>query len=223
MFAGALFDMDGLLIDSERVIMAAWLQAARGAGVPLSAEAFTAVIGRAAAESEAILAELLGGREAHASVRASVERALGALTHAERYPIKPGAAHVLQQLAAAGVPCAVASSSSRAEIEERLASAGVLHHFAAVAGGDEVPRGKPDPAVYQLAASRAGVASAQCLAFEDSVNGARSALASGAALVLVPDLVRPPAELAAQCLAVLGSLGEALPRLGGWFPALNRA
>jgi len=139
--AAAIFDMDGLLIDSERATLAAWLHGARQAGVPLAKADYLQVVGRAAPESDAILRELLGGPQAFDAARAA---ARAVLNHAEAvFPIRPGAAELLAALRAARVPCAVASSSTHAEIRHRLGAIGVLAHFDAIAGGDEVARGKP--------------------------------------------------------------------------------
>jgi beta-phosphoglucomutase-like phosphatase (HAD superfamily) len=115
------------------------------------------------------------------------------------------------------VPCAVASSSTSAEIEDRLTRIGVRHYFSAAAGGNEVQRGKPDPAVYLLAASRLGVDPGQCIAFEDSEHGAAAAAAAGARVVLVPDVKAPSAALASSVHMVLRSLEEAVPLVKTWF------
>lgn len=221
-FDAAVFDMDGLLLDSERVIMDAWLAVAAGMGVPMRPAHYIAVVGRAEAESEAILAAVFGDRERYRFARDAVAESLEHLQAGAGFPVKPGATRLLDALAARGVPCAVASSSARGEIEARLATAGLLGRFVAWAGGDEVARGKPDAAVYRLAAERIGIAPARCLAFEDSRNGARSALAAGAGVILVPDLVRPTAALAARSLGVLASLDDALPHVPAWFPAAGR-
>lgn len=213
--AAAIFDMDGLLIDSERATLAAWLHGARQAGVPLAKADYLQVVGRAAPESDAILRELLGGPQAFDAARAA---ARAVLNHAEAvFPIRPGAAELLAALRAARVPCAVASSSTHAEIRHRLGAIGVLAHFDAIAGGDEVARGKPDPALYRLAAQRLGVDPGRCVAFEDSENGARAALAAGAHVVVVPDLKPPSPALAAGVAHVMVSLHEALDQLPRWF------
>lgn len=217
MFRGALFDMDGLLIDSERSIMSAWLSAAEQLGVAFSEHHYTAVVGRSSAESDAIMIEAFGGIDSFELARLTVEKRLIALCASTGFAVKAGVKSLLATFAERGVPCAVASSSSLAEIEERLHMAGILHFFSAVAGGDEVPRGKPDPAVYLLAAHRLGIPATECLAFEDSHFGARAALAAGARLVIIPDLLRPTAELASNCVTVLDSLEEALPFVDTWF------
>ncbi|MDP4075627.1 HAD family phosphatase [Acidovorax sp. A1169] len=217
-FTAAIFDMDGLLIDSERATMRAWTEAALTLGVVLREPDYLQVVGKAAQDSDAILQMHLGGvvpfEQALLAVRAALEEGEG---RELLFPLKPGAASLLAQLQAAGIPCAVASSSRTDEIAQRLARVGVLQHFAAVAGGNEVLRGKPDPALYALAAARLGVEPAQCLAFEDSHNGGCAALAAGMGLVVVPDLLQPAPEVAQACVAVLGSLKEALPLVPRWF------
>lgn len=217
-FAAAIFDMDGLLIDSERATLRAWTEAALALGVVLRESDYLQVVGKAAQDSHAILQGHLGGvvpfEQAMVAVRAALEEGEG---RELRFPLKPGAAALLAQLQSAGIPCAVASSSRTDEIAHRLARVGVLQHFAAVAGGNEVLRGKPDPALYALAAARLGVDPSRCLAFEDSHNGACAALSAGMGLVVVPDLLQPAPEVAQDCVAVLGSLEEALPEVPRWF------
>ncbi|MDP9990146.1 HAD superfamily hydrolase (TIGR01509 family) [Variovorax boronicumulans] len=220
MFSAAIFDMDGLLIDSERPIMAAWIEAARTLDIELSHTQYLQVVGLATVESEVILGSLLGGPEAYRHAIAHVRK----LLQLERsdgtplFPIKPGAAEFLAALRQRGTRCAVASSSTRAQIQACLGSLDVLHHFEAFAGGDEVARAKPDPALYLLAASRLGVDPAQCIAFEDSENGAKAALAAGLRVVIVPDLKHPPASIVEQAFHVLASLNDATAHLPRWFP-----
>lgn len=213
--SAVIFDMDGLLIDSERVIMQAWLAAAADVGIALAPDAFRGVIGLSGPETRVILARLVGGETALAAVASAARARLR--DDGGGFPLKAGAADLLASLAARGVPCAVASSSRRAEIDRRLAAVGVRDRFVAAAGGDEVDRGKPDPAVYRLAASRLGVDPRRCLAFEDSGHGLAAALAAGMSAVHVPDLSEVPAPLRARCVAVLPSLVDALAHLPRWF------
>lgn len=218
MFDAVLFDMDGLLLDSERVLMRAWVAAAEEEGIAIHPEVYAGVVGRAAADSHRLFAEMFGGDVVHARMRRKVEASLARRRGGVVFPLKDGVVELLEDLRGRGVPCAVASSSGVDEIRQRLTAVGVLQHFVAVAGGDEVLRGKPDPAVYALAASRLGVPPSACLAFEDSENGARAALAAGASLVVVPDLRRPVEEVMARCLFELESLREAVGHLPRWFP-----
>ncbi|QGW83834.1 HAD family hydrolase [Variovorax paradoxus] len=222
MFAAAIFDMDGLLIDSERPIMAAWIEAARTLDIELSHAQYLQCVGLAMAESKQILAALLGGAAAYQHAATQVTAALQ-LQRADGdlrplFPIKPGAAELLTALRGRGTRCAVASSSSSGQIQACLGSLDVLHHFEAFAGGDEVARAKPDPALYLLAAERLGVEPADCVAFEDSENGAKAALAAGLRVVIVPDLKHPPEPIIGQAFHVLDSLHDAMAHVPLWFP-----
>ncbi|MFM7849529.1 MAG: HAD family hydrolase [Rubrivivax sp.] len=217
----ALFDMDGTLVDSERVILDAWLASSRELGVPLDPVQYSQVIGLNDEESNQLLITLLGGESRFQSVRALARNKLQAPPTEAVFPLKPGVVSLLSELSSHNVPCAVASSSTSAEIEDRLTRNRVRHYFGAAASGNEVNRGKPDPAVYLLAASRLGVAASQCIAFEDSEHGAAAAAAAaaGAKVVLVPDIKVQSAELAASVYMVLRSLDEAVPLVKTWFAA----
>jgi len=219
-FQAAIFDMDGLLIDSERAISAAWIAGARELGFPLEMSDFVKVIGTASQQSTSMLIDMLGSEDAMRATAAKARELLPQAGGAPVFPLKPGALPLLEALAAAGIPCAVASSSAVEEIRHRLGHVGVLGHFRCVAGGDEVAHGKPDPALYLLAAARLGVAPQDCIAFEDSENGARAAQAAGVRVVIVPDLRQPPADVAARAHAVIGSLDDALAHVPHWFPPL---
>jgi beta-phosphoglucomutase-like phosphatase (HAD superfamily) len=212
-FTAAIFDMDGLLLDSERVIMQAWLVSAREEGVALSEADFLTVVGAGASESRAKLTQLLGSRDAFETVR---RRARQKLTTQPGivYPLKPGALQILAMLRQRAVPCAVASSTRVSEVRSRLAKVGVLEFFQAVAGGDEVSHSKPDPAVYLLAAHRLGVSADECLAFEDTDHGAQAAHAAGMRVVLIPDLRSHDFDSA---FMQLGSLEHAFEHVDRWF------
>jgi beta-phosphoglucomutase-like phosphatase (HAD superfamily) len=213
MYTTAIFDMDGLLLDSERCLMDAWMAASQELGVPLSEEGYLYVVGRNSPESIAWLTRVLGGENIYRDVDRRVTELLGPESEVV-FPLKPGVVDLLARLTAMRVPCAVASSTDHHEIHRRLVAVGVRHHFSAIAGSDEVARGKPDPAVYRLAAARVSAEPAACLAFEDSENGATAALRAGMNVVVVPDL-RPLQVTGA--LAVLPSLAAAMPHLNAWF------
>ena len=219
-FKAAIFDMDGLLIDSERAISQAWLAGAKALGFPLEMHDFVEVIGRAAPESDAFLIDLLGSEQAFRDVAAHARTLLPHEGGSPVFPLKTGALPLLQALHAAGIPCGVASSSSVAEIRHRLGHVDVLKYFRCVTGGDEVTHGKPDPSLYLLAAERLGVAPSDCIAFEDSENGARAAQAAGVRVVIVPDLKQPSPDVAARAHGVIGSLADAVAHVPHWFPRL---
>lgn len=197
-----LFDMDGLMFDSERLILRAWQRAMADFGYQASEEVFLASVGTTVESTNQLLRAAYGP---DFPLEATNDRTgeyvwqevddLGA-------PLKPGLLALLDYLEAQGIPKAVASSSKRASIDRLLASAGLTGRFAASAAGDEVTHGKPAPDIFLLAAQRLGVEPARCLALEDSNPGALAAHAAGMAVIIVPDL-KPPSDEAAQLAAAV--------------------
>lgn len=210
MFHAAVFDMDGLLIDSERAIMSAWIDAARATGVSLEEADYLPLVGRSRQHCYEFLLDRLGGE---AAFQGAFKRVQGKLLNAH-FPLKQGAAALLGYLGRHGIPCAVASSTEVQEVRRRLAVTGILDCFSVICGGDEVERGKPDPSVFNLAAKRLGQKPSDCLAFEDSLNGIRAAQAAGMPVVVVPDLVAPDVSAAFQVLPTLEHSQAFLP---AWF------
>lgn len=219
MFKAAIFDMDGLLIDSERPIMQAWLEVAARHEIPLDEATYLQVVGRNAADSRKVLDGLFPAAFPFEVARERVQVLLDERHAARGYPAKPGALALLSRLRQLGVPCGVASSTRVREIRRRLELAGLLGFFQSISGGDEVVRGKPDPELFLLAGTRIGIDPARCMVFEDSEFGAAGALAAGMSVVLVPDLKAPSARIQSTCKAILPSLEDALPPSEDWFPA----
>ncbi|MCG5077623.1 HAD family hydrolase [Paraburkholderia tagetis] len=217
MFSAAIFDMDGLLIDSERTIMNTWITVGHELGVHIRPVDYAEIIGRSLPECHAMLARMFGAEPVFQEALTQVRQQLHSPTTPPVFPLKLGVHRLLSALTHAGIPCAVASSSSGQEIRSRLARVGVLDFFGAIAGGDEVARGKPDPAVYELAASRLGKSPGDCLAFEDSENGVLAAHRAGMRVVTVPDLKQPSVEVIGVSLTILESLDLATGHVSGWF------
>jgi HAD superfamily hydrolase (TIGR01509 family) len=217
-FAAAVFDMDGLLLDSERPIRDAWLQAAQELGVALAPADYLSVVGLNHIDSNARLLALFGAEpEVLGAARLRAQALLAERFSTRAFDVKPGARRLLQCLGAGAVPCAVASSTHRTEVQRRLTSAGLIDFFAAICGGDEVDRGKPAPDLYSLALARLGARARQTLAFEDSGHGVQAALAAGLAVVTVPDLKAPDPSWQARCMGVLPSLEAACDYCVQWF------
>jgi HAD superfamily hydrolase (TIGR01509 family) len=188
--AAIVFDLDGVLVDSEQV----WDEVRRAVvtdrGGRWRDEATRAMQGMSTPEWSAYLAGPL-----HAAGSPDELAGIVVAAMAERYraavPLLPGAVDAVSTLAARW-PLAVASSSPPGLIRAVLAAAGVADRFRAVVSSEEVPRGKPAPDVYLAAAERLGVDPAGCVAVEDSANGLRSAAAAGMTVVAVPNPHYPP-------------------------------
>jgi HAD superfamily hydrolase (TIGR01509 family) len=216
MYTAAIFDVDGLLIDSERAIMRLWLHATGSLDRPMTESDYIPTIGRAAKESAAILIQRLGQsvfERAYAEVRTAIETS----DPAQLFPAKPGAREILERLRAKGIPCVVASSTGSAEVRRRLHGVHLLEFFEAVIGGDQVALGKPDPALYRLAAGSLRTPPAKCLAFEDSDHGISAATAARVSVILVPDIKEPSPAARQNSLATLASLTEAIQHIEQWF------
>ena len=210
--AAAIFDMDGLLIDTEAVYIEAYHAAAQAMGTKMPIELCHAMIGVPTRECEAMIQD-------HFGPAFSVEQFRGHFNQHARLmldahvPVKPGAGELLAWLGGRGLPLAIATSSRPATVQRHLARAGLLGHFKAVATRYDVERGKPHPDVYFEAARRLGVAPERCIAFEDSNVGLTAAHAAGTMAIMVPDIVPPSPDVRAKCLKVVPDLHAALTLL----------
>jgi HAD superfamily hydrolase (TIGR01509 family) len=192
--AAVLWDMDGTLVDSEKVWTISLVDAARRLGGELSAEAREAMVGSNMARTLALMFDDLGlepdpARMAQAGQWLTVRT--GEL-FAAGLEWRPGALEALRTVRAAGWPTALVTNTQRALTEEALDSIG-REYFTVTVCGDEVPRGKPDPDPYLRAAELLGVAPESCLAVEDSPTGATAAERAGCAVLVVPCDVPVPA------------------------------
>jgi HAD superfamily hydrolase (TIGR01509 family) len=199
-------DMDGLLVDSERMERRVWRLAAIEHGIEMSDERFASFVGHPSDEGERMLRRYYGETFDVAGFRASCHRGIREIMDSEGVGLRPGAREWLAFVAELGIPLAVATSSGRRLMNERLGDLQSL--FAAVVTRADVARGKPFPDLYLEAASRLGVAPGECIALEDSPTGARAALAAGMPVVVIPDLVALPEELKENVSGVFESLDE---------------
>jgi beta-phosphoglucomutase-like phosphatase (HAD superfamily) len=206
MFKAAIFDMDGLLIDSERVIMQACIQAASDIGINYTQTEFIELIGRSAPDASRIMTVQLGGTEQLTKVSQGVEAILAQRNN--MFPLKMGALALLKHYQSQQVICTVASSSATQHIQHRLSHVGILDYFSHITSGQEVDHGKPKPDIYLLAIKKLGLSVEQCIAFEDSEPGARAAIAAGLKVVVVPDLKQPSEFVLEHSYRVVTSLTE---------------
>ncbi|NOH80381.1 HAD family phosphatase [Vibrio sp. RE86] len=210
-YQAAIFDMDGLLLDTERVCMRVFKQACKTVNQPFHEEIYLSIIGRNAAGIEKIFRAAYG--EHHDDIHAEWSKNYKAIVNHQAIPVKEGVIELLTWLKENQIPTAVATSTHKEVAQRKLELAGLSQYFDGITCGCEVSAGKPDPEIYLLAASRLGVEPTQCLAFEDSNNGVLSAVGAQMVTFQIPDLVEPSEEVKALNHYIVPSLHEALAQL----------
>lgn len=199
-----IFDMDGLLIDTERHVRTATLGAAADIGQPMDDDFYAGIIGTPWPETLAMLRDYFGGDGGFDRFRAHFTSRMDALR--QGVEMMAGVVELLDRLEVLAVPKAVATSTGREKAEEHLRHVGIHHRFATIVTRDDVTRGKPHPEPYLTAARRLDIDPAHCLALEDSHNGIRSAHGAGMMAVMVPDLLPPTDEMRRLALHVADDL-----------------
>jgi HAD superfamily hydrolase (TIGR01509 family) len=203
-----ILDMDGLLLDTERVYRRAFIAAAARLGFDMREELYQGLIGLADNECVALIEDHFGPQlrinQYQRELADCLQQFLGA-----GIPLKPGAVELMDELAQRGLPRALATSTNRATAETHLRCAGLFDRFDAIVTWEDVERGKPHPDLFLKAARAIGVAPQRCVVLEDSPLGIRGAHAAGAMPVMVPDLLAATEELRNICVAVVKDLYEA--------------
>lgn len=210
-----ILDMDGTLLDTEPVAARAWFDAAGDLGVGFDPALPHRLIGRTFTDCRALIVEAHDADYPVDALMARWHAAYDAIVEREGVALKPGAAELVEWLAAEDIARAVATSTRRARALVKLEHAALAARMQAVVGGDEVARGKPAPDIFLAAAERLGVAPGDCVVVEDSAAGVAGALAAGMAAIMVPDLVPPDDALRASGPLVLDSLHHAREHLAG--------
>lgn len=204
-FSALLFDMDGLMIDTEALSARAWQQAANDLGIALPDTHLQAMTGLATEHCIAYLQQALPDADVTClgqAARAIYHRAL----REDSLALKPGITALLRWCQQLGMPRCVATATQRTLADIKLARSGLAPYFSHCVCGDEVARSKPAPDVYLKAAELLGVPPAACIVLEDSRYGAQAALAAGMRVIVVPDRVQPDDDIQKQALAVCQDL-----------------
>ncbi|MGR5237510.1 HAD family hydrolase [Vibrio alfacsensis] len=210
-YQAAIFDMDGLLLDTERVCMQIFKEACEVQNLPFHEQVYLSIIGRNAAGIEAIFRKAYGDdlKRLHQEWRTRYN----AVVQHQAIPVKDGVIELLEWLKSQGIPIAVATSTVNEIAKKKLELAGLSEYFDNLTTGCEVTHGKPDPEIYLLAAQRLSANPLQCLAFEDSNNGVRAAVAANMVTYQIPDLVEPCEEVRGFGHAIVTSLHDVLLHL----------
>jgi HAD superfamily hydrolase (TIGR01549 family) len=207
-----VFDLDGVLLDTEELWDQARRQLAEERGAHWPEDAQRAMMGMSSPEWSRYMHEVIGLAEPPEQISAEVVRRLEAL-YREGLPLVAGAPAAVRRIGA-DWPLGIASSSNRPLIDLFLELTQTRELFRATVSSEEVERGKPAPDVYVEAARRLGVDPESCAAVEDSENGIRSASAAGLRVIAIPNHVFPPGDEALSLAdAVLGSLDELVPEV----------
>ena len=206
-----LFDMDGLLLDTESLAMRGLEQAAAEMGISAPESFRYAMIGVPADHCRVLIEERFGLGFPAEDYLVAASRHMNVMIEAGALQLKPGVRCLLSHLEALEIPKAVATSSSRVKAERHLRSTGILDRFDAVVTRDDVARGKPHPDLFLQAAQRLGMRAGHCLALEDSYNGVRAAHAAGATVIMVPDLLPPTNEMRERCALIATDLHAVRP------------
>jgi HAD superfamily hydrolase (TIGR01509 family) len=210
-----VFDMDGLMVDSEPLSQQAWDDYLRPYGHKLTAEIVHSIIGLRADISTPYIKALFSLPEPVSTI-ISKRAAIYSQIRASGVPTMPGL-HALQaEIARRNIPWAVATSSPRTHAVEILHQLGLQAQCSAIAAGDEVTHGKPNPDIYLLAAERLGVAPQTCLALEDSGPGSQAAVAAGMTVIAIPNDQTRTADFS-HVHHLYGSLQDVLADLDHWF------
>lgn len=195
MVKAVIFDMDGVLIDTEKWLVKYWCQAANEAGFPMRKEHALAVRSLAGKYAAPYLQELLGKEFPYWTIRERRKELMNEHIRTHGIDKKPGVDELLDYLQAHGVKRAVATATDEVRAADYLKKIGVYEKFDRIICASMVENGKPKPDVYLYACEQIGESPKDCLAIEDSPNGVKSAAAAGLVTIMVPDLTSPDEEL----------------------------
>lgn len=205
-FAAVIFDMDGLLIDTETLYCQSWQRAAADCGFVITPHFYERLVGRSRADALQIVLEHFGDQVPMPDFHERVLHYETVCFAEAPIPVKPGAWDMIAAVDAHALPKALATSTHRPAARQRLVRTGLDRHFHITVTGDEVQRPKPAPDIYLAACERLGVSPRDVLAFEDSEPGVQAAHAAGVTVIMVPDFKAPSLEIQARTARVFPSL-----------------
>ena len=202
-----VFDMDGILFDTERLCMEVWKEFADEMGIEDIETALIGCIGLNRTDTRLFLENFYGKDFPYDKLRQSTSERMAKRMEKE-IPMLPGVMELLDYLVKKKVPIGLASSSRSEVIKSHITRAGLNHYFQVVVGGDMVEHSKPLPDIYLIACEKLGVSPEDTYAIEDSPNGIRSAYSAGMKAIMVPDMIEPTEEMEHKATVILQSLFE---------------
>lgn len=205
-----IFDMDGVLFDTERLCERSWLEVARAHEIPGMEEIFPRCIGLNANDSRRIVMDAYGEDFDYPGFREEASVWFWDYIEKNGLPVMGGVGEILEWLKENNWNVGLASSTRRSSVLNHLEQAGLRDYFSVVITGDMVEHSKPQPDIYLMACRELGVEPAQAYAIEDSPNGIRSAYRAGMIPLMVPDMVEPDEEMKALSHGIFNNLTEVL-------------
>lgn len=201
-----IFDMDGVIFDSERLILDCWEKVGEKYGVTGIRQVFTECIGTNNRKTQEIVYAHYGESFPYEEFRKEASVFFQEYMKDKGLPVKKGVRELLQYLKAEEIPIGLASSTRQAVVEEELRQAGLHDFFQVIMGGDQLKRSKPEPDIYLMTCEKMGCLPENTYAIEDSHNGIRSAYSAGMMPIMVPDLLQVTDEMKEKSVAIFDDL-----------------
>ncbi len=205
-YEAVVFDMDGVIFDSERATMDCWIELADKYGIKGIEEPYLACTGTTDQKTREIMIDAYGEDFPYDKYAREASQMYHERYDGGRLPMKSGVFELLDYLKSENKKIALVSSTRRQTVENQLRDAGILDYFDEIVTGDMVTKSKPDPEIFLLACDKLGVTPGATYAIEDSYNGIRSASSGGLRAIMVPDLRPADDEMKTLSEAVLDSL-----------------
>ena len=204
-----IFDMDGVIFDSERLVLDCWEKVGEKYHLANIREVFIECIGTNKEKTKEIVHEHYGESFAYDKFSKEASLIFHDVVNSDGLPVKNGVRELLEYLKQNEVPVGLASSTRLAVVEEELKQAGLYDYFQVVVGGDQLKRSKPHPDIYLMACEKMKVQPKDAYAIEDSYNGIRAAYSAGMIPVMVPDILPATEEMQKMSAIVLKNLLQA--------------
>ncbi len=213
-----IFDMDGLMLDTERISQMAWQKAGTDLNIELPISLSRQVIGLVMSDIKVLFKDRLGADFPLDRFLKRANKHYHRMLREEPVPVKPGVFDLLDYLEEWDIPTGVATSTGKKLARQKLSSAGLLDRFRFIVAGDEVEKGKPEPEIFLRVAELLSVAPAKCLVLEDSEMGIRGAHAAGMTVYMIPDLIEPTDAIRHLAHGIFESLQVLLEQFRGGGP-----